>query len=396
MRNSRLRFSAQPVLVRFFAGLSTFLAFGADAARPRPSQPCSPRPMAAEITIGTYNVENFWDDDPDNTKSAYVDYSDRKSNWHSDRMYVAKAKRVAEAIAYAGNPDILALEEIESAGGDSRVLDLLMEELSPRGYTHAVLGKQNPANPVAVTTAVVSKHPIIANESLDLDFDSATALEATPRERSNPSARDPQVVTVDLSGVQVRVYASHWKSRVGNAADGDKARMMAARVIRADIDRARASDPNLDIVVMGDFNAEQHEASVRQGLGMTGRRGDLSQDPASSKLYNLWFELSPDSRCSYVYQGRRLCLDHMLVNGALFDGQGIDLMPESFQVVGHGGGAAGALVSNALVPKRWQTRKEDGLTRHLGEGYSDHLPLTAEFKVYRPDSACVRAGSKKD
>ena len=58
------------------------------------------------ISIGSYNIENLWDDDPNNSK-PYNDYSSQGSNWYKENIYKYKAEKVANAIAIAGSPTIL-------------------------------------------------------------------------------------------------------------------------------------------------------------------------------------------------------------------------------------------------------------------------------------------------
>ena len=354
-------------------------AFASGAAVRAGSPSCTT--AAASISIGTYNIENFWDDVPGNSV-PYADYGENTSNWYDDQVYLTKAKHVAEAIRLAGAPDILALEELESGGNESRSLELLKPEIESMGYRYFALGMQNQNDPTAVTTGVISKFPIVSNERLDFSgTDSGdNEMRSGPVVQALSSARDPQVVTVNVNGVLVRIYASHWKSRLGDFASGDNMRFAISKLIKSDIDTVRAQNPALDIVVMGDFNSDQSERPLRDGMKLTDKKESL-KNLSSASMYDLWSELPEAERCSYVYKGQRQCIDHILVNSSAFDGKGIDLKNNSFHVVGHGDDAASVLLGTNGSPARWQERKKNGYTTHPGVGYSDHLPLVAQFSV---------------
>lgn len=342
----------------------------------------------AVFTVASYNVENFWDDLDSNSGSAtYAEYQKGGSNWYNDQMFNAKAQHLADAIRMSGSPDIVAMQEFESGNNSGRSLEILKPYVESMGYKYFALGQQNPKNPVAVTTAVMSKYPISKNERLDFNVVasqfSSSILENESINALNSSARDPQVVTIDVQGQPLRIYTAHWKSRRGESDSGDIMRMAIAELIKNDIDSVKLNDANLDVLVMGDFNSDYNERPLQVGMNSTDDKNTLKRDLTSDKMYNLWFELASSERCSYVHQGQLQCLDHMLTNANLFDGKGIELVENSFQVVGHNGGeAAQKMVRNdGRTPNRWGMQKNNGKSFFTGTGYSDHLPLVTTFKI---------------
>lgn len=333
------------------------------------------------VLIGTYNVENLWDSNDLNTSSTYDDYSGTSSNWIKDNMVRVKAERIADAIRLAGNPDILGLQEIESAENKSESLEALKPFLVKAGYQYFALGQQEEDNPVAVTTAVVSKFPIIENDNINFSGDD--------------SARDPQVVTIDVAGSPVRVYVNHWKSKRGSDSAATEApRIAVAKIIHDDIQAVRAKNPSLDCVVIGDFNSNYNEtqryeiakSGIVEGLLSTGDER-MMIGATSDRLYNLWFDLQPERRGSYSYSDELNTIDSILISDSLYDKAGLQYIPKSFKVIGHeeGSEAARKLMNADGSPLRWQVAREGTrekpYTRHTGIGYSDHLPLVAEFKV---------------
>jgi len=342
----------------------------------------------AVLTVASYNIENFWDDSDSNSgESTYDEYRTNGSNWYKDQMFKKKAEQVAEAIRMSGSPDIIAMQELESGNNTSRSLEILKPYVESMGYKYFALGLQSPDNPVAVTTAVISKFPILNNERLDFKMKESQFTSNDLNDDSigslNSSARDPQVVTIDVSGQPVRLYTAHWKSRRGNPNSGNVMRLAIAELIKKDIDQKRATNPNLDVLVMGDFNSDYDEAPLQNGLESTDDKNTLKRDLTSEKMYNLWFELPASERCSYMHSGELQCLDHMLTSSSLFDGKGIDFVESSFQVIGHNGGEAAQKLMrpDGRTPNRWGMQKNNGRAFFTGTGYSDHLPLRATFKI---------------
>ncbi|MEN9809370.1 MAG: hypothetical protein RLZZ488_937 [Pseudomonadota bacterium] len=363
-----------------------------------PRTPSSSNPSAAVnaqgcsaqgvVNIATYNVENFWDDVDSNSGTAtYNEYQKGGSNWYAEQMYKVKAQKLVDALRMAGTPDVVAMQEIESANNSSRSLEILKPYAESLGYKYFALGQQNSKQPVSVTTAVMSKFPITENRSLDFSVResqfSGSGRESESVDELNSSARDPQVVTIDIHGKPLRLYTAHWKSRRGDQSIGNTMRMAVAQLIKADVDAQREKNPELDILVMGDFNSDYNESPLQDGMNSSDDKNNIRQDAASDKMYNLWFELPSAERCSYMHDGQLQCLDHMLTSASLFDGKGIDLIENSFHVVGHNGGEAAQklLRNDGRTPNRWGMQKNSGKSYFTGTGYSDHLPLMASFKL---------------
>jgi hypothetical protein len=106
----------------------------------------------------------------------------------------------------------------------------------------------------------------------------------------------------------------------------------------------------------------------------------------STSLYDGWFDLPQAQRGSEVYQGKWEDLDHITVSPGLFDRTGLSYDDKTF-----GPFRASFLLSSQLaedgrqVANRWQVAG----THHSSGGYSDHLPVTAEFTVCPSSSTPV-------
>lgn len=335
-----------------------------------------------EIRVMSYNVENLWDAAPDNTERnwqgflkkqgrqsssrlQYDGFSFGKSNYPTPEVLARKVRNILKVIDHAGQPEIIAVQELESANNQSEVLDIhhggktFSEHLHERGYTYLQIGKQDPKNPVSVTTGIFSKLPFDNEPSVEINFS-----------QLSPSARDVQVVSFDIGGDRLMIFNGHWKSKSG---DGTLERVQTARAVKKRVAAERRKNQQLKVIVLGDLNSAHYEEPM-VALGTTGYEGDML-GRSTSKLYNLWYELPESQRWEHSYNGERNTLSHILVSDSLYTRQGLHYVDQSFQVLGHSGTGADFLIGSDGRPFRWQIESYYSFTRHIGEGYSDHLPL---------------------
>ena len=348
------------------------------------------------ISVASYNAENLWDASPTNTPHTwqsflnslpyeqrrsypptlqYHDFTAGASNWYESAVLHAKVQHLLRAISLMGFPDILGLQEIESAGNTSEVFDLpydqgqsLGDKLRELGYGYFLLGEQAADKPVAVTTAIISKLPINKLPSVTIAFETST------------SNRDIQVAEVPLPSGRLLIFNSHWKSKNGGF---EEIRKATARSLRQRIAEERRRDPRTDVIAIGDFNASYYESPMLE-LKTTGNEQDMFAAP-TPYLYNLWFTRPREDRWDYSYDGSRQVLSHMLISDSLYDHLGMQYVEDSFIAVGQRGDAAKTLLNVDGRPYRWQIAQENGRSIHVGEGYSDHLALKAQFIVFPAD-----------
>jgi hypothetical protein len=100
--------------------------------------------------------------------------------------------------------------------------------------------------------------------------------------------------------------------------------------------------------------------------------------------YDLWLDRPEQSRWSARYRGAAQTLDHILLPAALFDSHGLSYCENSFEAFT----ASGKLLRNG-EPYRWQMKGFGKRRFHVGEGYSDHLPVSA--RLVRKGYACAPA-----
>ncbi|BBG65776.1 hypothetical protein NNO_1073 [Hydrogenimonas sp.] len=312
-----------------------------------------------EFRVASYNVENLFDLKKSGTE--YTEYIPFTGYGWNEKMFSLKLKNISRVICDL-KPDILALQEIES--------DDALRSLQKAA---ALCGSDFPYRAIAddkestVKTALLSRFPILSKREIDPDGTLGT--------------RNILEVTLSVDGRRLTLFVNHWKSRSGPE---------SRRVVSAEALMKRLRNFRGDYVLLGDFNSNWDERRVIRSSkrlndtgGVTGIgdilktwRGKKSVDKytlSHGYHYDLWLELPPRRRWSHNFFGRKGSLDHIILPPAMFDDKGVNYVDRSFRRFT----PSYLFRSNGAI-YRWKLAKK-GHGRHLGEGYSDHLPIYAEF-----------------
>lgn len=318
-----------------------------------------------EVKIASYNVENLFDMNHDGNE--YEEYIPNGSWGWTDEMYRTKLRNTATVIQGIG-ADIIGLQEIES----ETALKALKTQLKRQGlyYRYYVFARGKNSS---VNTALLSRYPIQSAYTHPVSY--------------SREYRDILEAKINIEGKLLHVFVNHWKSKSGP----ESMRILSAKRLLL---RLKELTPDEPFVLVGDFNShyEEYRTFLRSRRhndteGITGinhilQTIDNDGNPvtyASLKnngghLYNLWYEISEEKRWSHQYKGRGEGLDNIIISPALADGQGIEYVKGSF---------------NRYDPEylfykgkiyRWQQSRKHP-KHHLGEGYSDHLPIYALFRM---------------
>lgn len=316
------------------------------------------------MKVASYNVENLFDLHYDGTE--YLEYIPGTSWQWNRENYDKKLRNIAQVIADI-DADIIALQEIESV----HALRDLKAAAKRAGsyYPHmAFAGAKN----TTVKVALLSKHPIVSSREI--------AVTASRKYRAILE------VKLDIDGAAFHIFVNHWKSKSGP----ESRRVISAKALRKRLDALGHDTPAL---LVGDFNSHFEEYRIFKRKrkhndtdGITGinhilktvreKRPVRLEQMASCGdcYYNLWYELPEKERWSHNFFGQREGLDNMIISPGLFDGKGIDYLQGSFD----------RFTPDYLFKKRsiyrWQ-RSRKHPKHHTGNGYSDHLPLFAEFRL---------------
>jgi Endonuclease/Exonuclease/phosphatase family len=331
------------------------------------------------ITIVSYNVENLFDmaDNGD----EYPEYKPNHNNW-TNNTYQIKCANIASVLAQI-NADIAVLVEVENENALSGLLSALAERKCP--YPYYALGG---ARTGSVMPVVLSKFPVLSEKTFGV------AAGASEHNRNMLEA------AVYLGSDTLTVFACHWPSKTHK----ESGRLANAKLLA---ERLASLPKGSDYVVAGDFNEDYDECETfsTTGLddtkGVTGlnhilgtvssapgkfvvyrRKSDVASDTGVA-LFDPWLELPEARRLTTVYKGRPETPDHILLAASMFDTTGISYVDNSFAPFTWNG-----RLTKDGAPFRWQMRFTKSGPIHIGEGFSDHLPVAAKLcrKPYRlPD-----------
>jgi len=176
---------------------------------------------------------------------------------------------------------------------------------------------------------------------------------------------------------------NHWKSKSRRGVESK--RIKYAKTLKKRI----ASFPSKkEYIILGDLNSNYNahltlDERLNDSNGVTGI-SDVLQTTINNKLaqeyqmlnatkgthYNSWQELPFKYRWSHKFYGNRSTLDHILLPPSMFDHKGIDYVNNSFKVF---------KASNLFTKKGYINSWKYKNGKHMGKGYSDHLPVYAFF-----------------
>lgn len=329
---------------------------------------------ADTFTVAFYNVENLFDNEFDGHE--YVEYRPNATNWNRE-MHRRKFEQIG-AVCAALDAEILALCEVEDRDALAQLRKVLADA-DCRYSHHAII--DTPAAFSTTRPALLSRYPIQRIRSLRV------VLPAGGRTR--------EILEADLliGDVPLKFFINHWPSKH----HPESWRLATAERLA---ERLRELPDGTDYIVLGDFNSDYDEFSTFATFdhddtrGITGInhrlgtvrdvRGGLQRfateiEAATGSFpshYNLWLELPPAGRMSYVYKGNNQTPDNILLPPSMYDTSGIAYIDNSFGVFTWGG----KLLAYGK-PFRWKYRYRGGKKYHAGEGYSDHLPIRARFST---------------
>lgn len=316
-----------------------------------------------KLKIASYNVENLFD--LQKSGYEYQEYiPNTVANWNS-KTYKIKLENISRVIKDI-NADIIALEEIESL---SALKDLRLA-LKKKGLYYQYYKIADYKN-TTTKVALLSKIPFLYTHEI--------SVQSSYRYRNLLEAK------FTLEKQEFYIIVNHWKSKGGP----ESMRVISAKRL---LKRTQELGKEKNIILLGDFNSHYEEYKIFQRKrrhndtnGITGINDILGTKEyiqkadrvrvAEGEFYNLWYDAPLKQRYSYIYKNKKEALDNILVSSSLLDKKGLEYIPNSMR----------PFESSYLFKKkriyRWQsTRKKP--SKHKGKGYSDHLPIIAEFALH--------------
>lgn len=308
-----------------------------------------------KATIAFYNTENLFDYFHDSLKND-LDFTPTGIKGWGKKKYEAKQAALFKAITAIGYeqepPAVVGLCEVEN----NRVLQHLTQGTPMRKFNYRYIHHES-ADPRGIDVALLYRpnlFTILEEKPLPLIFP-PDSISAT---------RDFLYVKGIIFTDTIHFFIVHFPSKYGGLTATKEKRNIAGKIMRQYINDIFLSQPNANIIVMGDFNDEPTDESISNELGAY-----CEQNHISPSLINLM--------CPFVYkqgshkfQGEWSIIDQIIVSDALYAGKNhISIEYNQAEIF---------CPDFLLMPDEKYFGKKPFRTFngpvYLG-GYSDHLPV---------------------
>lgn len=322
---------------------------------------------AQNIKIASYNVENFFDLNHD--KTEYEEFIPNTKSLWNQRNFNIKLNNILKVINDL-NADIIALQEIENEN-----LIKLLKQKFPQYQYYSFIKYSNSA----IGLGFLSKIEIKNSSAINVKF-------------TNAVYRPILETTFKFDDVEFKIFNNHWPSKKAS----ENYRVKYAKALN---DRLLTLPKDYDYILLGDFNSDYNEfetfrknVKLNQTAGITGINHILNTTINENFVtlddietyekrvhYNLWLELNSFNRFSTKFKNQNNTPDNIILPFALFDNKKLVYLPKSFNVF-----KPNYLLNNNQV-NRWEFSNGSKDKIHKGEGFSDHLPIFAEFSFKNID-----------
>lgn len=325
--------------------------------------------------VMSYNVENLFDtyDNPEKDDDDFLPQG--PMHWTQSRYY-DKLNKISEVISRTGQwdwPAIIGLVEVESP---QTMEDLTHRPaLRQRGYQYLITNSPDRRGINVALLYLPDRFKLLHHYEFRVRFD----------EDPDKLSRNILYAQGQLpNGAHLHVFVCHLPSRREGARITNEFRREAARVIREQCDSIAEVDRNAQLLIMGDFNGDPNEAAtsheLEAGLRLP-KHPPMDNLEFPPQLYNLFGEHAharPPG--SYVYRGNWTQLDQIIISESLLTALGgLQYLPGSAQTVFdryllhvHDDGLRTATPNRTYMGPNYKG------------GYSDHLPIIADFMIRYP------------
>jgi predicted extracellular nuclease len=265
--------------------------------------------FADELYVASWNVENLFDLKDDPNVKYDEDYSPQSpKRWTKERLDI-KLNQLAKIISKMNigrGPDVLGLCEVENR----KVVEMLVAKLAPLGRKYEIIHKDSPSDR-GIDCALI--------------YDSSVFSLADSKFHYIEAERTRDIVEARLrrKNADLFVFVNHWPSRLND----EWQREAAATVLRKRLDEILAADPKADIVLVGDFNDEPDNTSIRDQLRAASSKENL---PAGA-LFDSTAHLQAAGKGTHVYNNEWNLLDHIIISAGLLDDAAYRWKPDSSQ-----------------------------------------------------------------
>lgn len=308
-----------------------------------------------------YNVENFFDtkDDPDKNDNDFL--PEGKKHWTQSRMN-EKKNSIAKVIAAVGEgmpPAIIGICEVEN----SYVMQLLTRYSPIKKWRYNYVHFDSPDSRGIDVALLYDKNQfeLIDSKPIKVMFSKGR------------TTRDVLYVKGEGPGKNIlHIFVCHTPSRLGGKGKSEPRRVQVMSIVREHVDSLLLTDPNANIIIMGDFNDTPEDKSLSMALGAE----KLNEPYSNDKLYNMCYQFMGNPYFgTHKYQSQWSILDQIIVSGNLLKSGMVN--SNSAYIF-----KADFLLEEDKRNMNIKPKRTYNGLRYIG-GFSDHLPVVLDLSRVR-------------
>lgn len=317
---------------------------------------------ADTVTVAFWNVENLFDaiDDPAKDDAEFLPTAE--SNWTNERLdeKFSHLAKVINAMNNGRGPDVMGFGEVEHQA--------LLDELIAKYFNNKDYGVVYAESPDA---RGIDVGLIYNKDKFKLAWMKADTV-ILPDKYATRLILNANLIAGNNDSIHF--FVNHWPSRRGGQEKSDINRIAAAKVLEANVQNLFGKDAKTKIIIMGDFNDNPDNSSIKEILKATGVTCDSVLMKPEKGLTNLAYRKFSVGQGSYFYAGKFDMIDQMIVSNNILTGKSVNYICESFDVF------KPAFMVTETGKYKGAASPTYGGKKYLG-GYSDHFPVTAKFVV---------------
>ena len=307
------------------------------------------------VTLVNWNLQTFFDANKDGFE--YQEFQ-KASDWNKEK-YEQRLGRLCNVISTL-DADIYVFEELENEG----IIYDISNTLAGNGqnwnqkkfWNYSLFAKEQGS---AIGIGILSRYPLSQAKVHSMDI-------RIHREKQ-PSVRYILETTASIKNKEVYIFANHWKSKVGGEEKTEIWRDWQESILAKRLNELNGEP----VIICGDFNRDaqafvcnfkESGAYIQKEKNTILRYTDFGLTDYTS-AQSIWFDDYGNilhKTGSYVYEDSWERIDNIMTAGKIKVTQ------------------AGPCVSSP-----WSLAKDYPMSYHIysGTGYSDHLPVMAQFIV---------------
>ncbi len=261
--------------------------------------------------VAFYNLENLFDCEND-PFTFDDDFTPKGSKNWTVKRYTNKIKKISKTLAalkgYSKTPAVLiGLCEVEN----KTVIEDLLQTKALSAFDYGIAHKNSP-DKRGIDVALIYDRSVF-----DIAHEQTHRLLLFDNDQNRIFTRDQLCVTGYLGEELIAIIVNHWPSRRGGKTKSAPNRIKAAQCTKKIIDSLHHThNKNLKIIVMGDFNDNPTDQSLKKILQTKGKKVPSKN---GYYLFNPMEKMASKGLGSLAYRDKWYVFDQMLFSNSFIE-----------------------------------------------------------------------------